>query len=175
MLGEIKILDRRFVPAGQLVVEQGNIGNRAFMIESGRVEVFMRNKKGKLVKIAEAGKGAIIGEMALIDGGERSASIRTIEDSVLIAISSKDIEESIGDPEGVFKKMLKTMVQRLKETNAQLVAQKSELQEIEEAARMTVNHIGMHIPENKQQAFKRDVLPLLDKLKNTLRKYDHIS
>lgn len=175
MAKEIKILDRRFVPAGQLVIEQGALGNRAFLIERGRVEVFMRDKRGQTVKIGEAGPGSIVGEMALIDGGERSASIRTIEDSVLVAISQKDIEESMGDPDGVFTKMLQVMVERLKETNAQLVQQKAALAEIEEAAQLTVRNIGIHIPENKQKAFKRDVVPLLDKLKSTLRKYNHIN
>ena len=45
--------------------------------------------------------------------------------------------------------------------------------EIEEAAQLTVKNISHHIPENKQRAFKREVVPLLDKLKNTLEKYNH--
>lgn len=171
MSRDIKILDRRFVPAGQLVIEQGCIGNRAFIIESGRVEVFMRDKKGRIVKIADVGAGGIIGEMALIDGSERSASIRTIEDSVLVAISAKDMQDSIGQKDGIFSQMLKVMAERLKDTNAQLLRQKTELAEIEEAAQLTVKNIALHIPDNKQKAFRHEVVPLLDRLKHTLEKY----
>lgn len=175
MSKQVKILDRRYVPAGELVIEQGCIGNRAFLIESGKVEVFMKDKKGRVIKIADVGAGGIIGEMALIDGGERSASIRTLEDSVLVTISSKDLEESIGQKDGLFQKMMKLMASRLKDTNAQLLRQKSELAEIEEAAQLTVNNIAAHIPENKQKAFKKEVVPLLDKLKGTLEKYNHLN
>jgi CRP-like cAMP-binding protein len=169
-----KILDRRFVPSGQLVIEQGCIGNRAFMIEKGRVEVFMRDRQGRNVRIAEVAEGGIIGEMALLDGGARSASIRTLEDSVLVAISSQDVEESMGEKDGLFQKMMRVMIDRLKETNTRLILQNMALAELEEQAHATVHNVGLHIPDNKQAAFKREMLPLLDKLKSTLTKYQHI-
>lgn len=174
MAKKVKILDRRFVPAGELVIEQGNIGNRAFLIESGRVEVFMKDEKGRTVKIAEAGAGGIVGEMALITGAQRSASIRTLEDSVLITISSKDIEETIGQPDGLFQHVMKLMAERLRDTNAKLLAQHKELSEIEETAQMTVKNIAFHVPENKQAAFRKEMVPLLDRLKDTLQKYNDV-
>jgi CRP/FNR family transcriptional regulator, cyclic AMP receptor protein len=169
---KVKILDRRFVPAGEIVIEQGNIGNRAFLIESGRVEIYMRDAKDRTVKIAEAGPGAIIGEMALITGGRRSASIRTLEDAVLIVISARDIEESVGQPNGLFQHVMKLMAERLRDTNAKLVQQNLELAEIEEATHMTVKNIAFHVPNEKQEAFKKELVPLLDRLKNTLEKYN---
>ncbi|MDD9899922.1 MAG: cyclic nucleotide-binding domain-containing protein [Alphaproteobacteria bacterium] len=169
-----KVLNRRFVPAGQLVIEQGCIGNRAFLIEQGKVEVFVRDKSGRNVKIAEVAEGSIIGEMALIDGGMRSASIRTMEDCVLVAISAEDIKETIGQKDGLFSKMMQIMVERLKETNAKLMQQNLALSEIEEQAQMTVKNVALHIPEGKQAAFKKEMLPLLDNLKTTLNKYNRL-
>ncbi|MDE1153922.1 MAG: cyclic nucleotide-binding domain-containing protein [Micavibrio sp.] len=171
MSRKVKILDRRFIPAGDIVIEQGNIGNRAFIIESGRVEVFMRDDRGRNVKIAEAGPGEIIGEMAVITGNARSASIRTLENSVLITISAKDIQETMGQPGGLFQHVMRLMAERLRDTNAKLLEQHRELADIEEAAHMTVHNIGLHIPSTKQAAFKRELVPLLDRLKNTLQKY----
>lgn len=172
MSKKVKILDRRFVPSGELVIEQGNIGNRAFLIESGKVEIFMRDEKGRTVKIAEAGAGAIIGEMALITGAQRSASIRTIQDSVLITISAKDIEDTVGQPGGLFQHVMKLMAERLRDTNAKLMARHNELAEIEEAAHMTIKNVAFHVPENKQAQFKKEMVPLLDRLKSTLEKYN---
>jgi CRP-like cAMP-binding protein len=169
---KVKILDRRFVPAGEIVIEQGNIGNRAFLIESGRVEIYMRDAKDRTVKIAEAGPGAIIGEMALLTGARRSASIKTLEDAVLIVISSKDIEESIGQPNGLFQHVMKLMAERLRDTNEKLVQQNLELAELHETAHMTVKNVSLHVPDEKQEQFKRELVPLLDRLKNTLEKYN---
>lgn len=174
MIKRPKILDRRFVPAGTLIIEQGNIGSRAFLIESGKVEILKRDKKGRTVKIAEAGAGSIIGEMALIDGSERSASVKTLEESILIAISMKDIEESIGDPDGVFQKLMKVMVDRLKEMNDRMIRQNLELAELQEAAESTVENISFHIPEQQQTEFKKEMVPLLERLKETLSKYNHL-
>ncbi|MBI1214193.1 MAG: cyclic nucleotide-binding domain-containing protein [Alphaproteobacteria bacterium] len=171
MRKKVKILDRRFIPAGEMVIQQGHIGNRAFLIESGKVEVFMRDDHGRTVKIAEAGPGAIVGEMALITGAVRSASIRTLENTVLITISSKDIEETIGQPNGLFQHVMKLMAERLRDTNALLMRQRAELAEIEEEAKITVKNVSMHIPEGKQTAFREEVVPLLSRLKNTLQKY----
>jgi CRP-like cAMP-binding protein len=170
----VKILDRRFVPAGEIVIQQGCIGNRAFLIEKGKVEVFMLDRQGRTVRIAEVGEGSIIGEMAMLDGGVRSASIRTTEDSVLVAISAEDIESSIGEKDGLYKKMMKIMVDRLKDTNARMIAQNVELAELEEQAQLTVKNITLQIPDEKQTAFKKELVPLLDKLKSTLTKYQHI-
>jgi CRP-like cAMP-binding protein len=174
MQKDTKVLDRRFVPAGQLVIEQGCIGNRAFLIEQGKVEVFMRDKQGHTIKIAEVGPGSIIGEMALIDGGTRSASIRTLEDSILVAVSAQDIKGSIGQKDGLFERMMRLMVERLKDTNARLIQQNMELAELEAEAHNTVHNIALQIPEDKQVAFKKDMLPLLARLKETLGRYNHL-
>jgi CRP-like cAMP-binding protein len=169
-----KIIDRRFVPAGQLVIEQGCIGNRAFLIERGKVEVFMRDRMGHTVKIAEVGAGSIIGEMALLDGGVRTASIRTLEDSTLIAISPQEIEESAGQPGGILQKMMKVMAERLKDTNDRLIRQNMELSDLHAVAHASVHNASTRIPEDRQDDFKRSMLPLLDKLRTTLERHQHV-
>lgn len=172
MVKKVKILDRRFYPAGEIVIEQGNIGNRAFLIESGRVEIFMRDDSGHTVKIAEAGPGAIIGEMAMLTGARRSASIKTLENAVLIVISQRDIEDSIGQPNGLFQHVMKVMAERLRDTNSKLMRQNMELKEIEEAAQLSMKNVSYHVPDDKQDAFRREMVPLLDRLKVTLQKYN---
>jgi len=174
MTKENKILDRRFVPAHQTIIQQGTLGNRAYYIESGRVEIFMHDKKGRDIKIAEAVAGAIIGEMALFSDGVRSASIRTLEDSVLIGISCGDLERSWQNTDDLSQKILSLLVKRLRETNDKLIHNNMELADLEAAANLTVQNISMQIPQEEQTAFKQEVLPLLDRLKSTLEKYQRI-
>lgn len=174
MAKDIRILDRRFIPAGQTVIEKGSLGNRAFILESGRVEVFMHDRKGRHVKIAEIGAGSIIGEMALLEKGERSASVRTIEDTVLIGVTEKDMQESIGDPDGLFAKMMRLMVERLRDTNAKLLQQNMELADLEESAKMTINNLTFQMPPGKQEAFKKEIMPLLGRLRMTLERYSSL-
>jgi len=159
MVRKARILDRRYVRAGTLVMEQGNVGNRAFIIESGRVEIFMTDSKGRSILIGEAGPGEIIGESAIITGGQRSASIRTLENCVMIVVSAQDLEETMGQPGGLFMHVLKLMAERLEETNSRLLKQYNDMAEVEEEA--------------QRHAAKPEMRPVLEKLKSALHKSGH--
>lgn len=111
----IKILDRSCVPAGALIIEQGAPGNRAYVIESGRVEVFVKNTAGETVKITELGPGALIGEIALVDDGHRSASVRALEATTLVSISSHDFHLAMKKSVSLRKRMMNTMAERVQE------------------------------------------------------------
>jgi hypothetical protein len=60
---------------GQIIIRQGEAGDCAYFIQSGKVEV-LRRKDGKEVMLNTLGKGDFFGEMALLSGHQRSASVR---------------------------------------------------------------------------------------------------
>jgi CRP-like cAMP-binding protein len=67
-------LFERFEP-GQMIVRQGEAGDCAYFIQSGEVEILQHNN-GKDVRLNVLGKGDYFGEMALLSGQQRSASVR---------------------------------------------------------------------------------------------------
>jgi len=84
---------KEFVQAGALILKQGMIGHDAYVIESGKIEVSMRDSDGVGIFLAELGPGEIIGEMAAMFGGRRCASARACGDSVLSIIPGREIRE----------------------------------------------------------------------------------
>src|SRR3972149_3669437 len=90
-----KILDRQCIPAGTIIIEQGAEGGRAFVIESGKGEVFTKNADDEEIIVAELGPGALIGEIALLDNGRRTASVRTLEPTTLITVSGHDFHKAM--------------------------------------------------------------------------------
>jgi CRP-like cAMP-binding protein len=116
-----KILDRKFFPAGTLVIRQGTLSTNAFLIESGKVEVFASAADGHEVKIAELGPQSIIGEMAALTNEPRSASVRTIEDTILIALTAQEIKDSARKASGVFQHLMTLATDRMKETRQKLM------------------------------------------------------
>jgi len=72
------------VPAGDTVVEQGDLGDRYFVIESGEVEVV-----GDGRQIATLGPGQGFGEIALLQRGRRTATVRAISGLRLQALRSE--------------------------------------------------------------------------------------
>lgn len=168
--GQTKVFDRRFYPKGQIIIREGDYGNRAYYIEKGKLEVYTTDKKGREIVLAYIGQGQIVGEMALITNEARTASVRVAEDSTLISISH-DIQKAIEQMDDMFKVLLETMASRVRNTNKTVATQRGVLADLEETTRATVGRIAQSIDPRKQEAFKRDVLPLLDELRQTLMKY----
>src|SRR5205809_843152 len=61
---------RKRVPAGRILVEEGDPGGQLFLITQGEFRAFSCNEAGREITFGTAGPGEVIGEMAL-DGGPR--------------------------------------------------------------------------------------------------------
>ncbi|MFH1158271.1 MAG: cyclic nucleotide-binding domain-containing protein [Pseudomonadota bacterium] len=170
MRRKIKILDRKFVPAGTLIIEQGTAGNRAFYIESGEVEVFIHDGE-KAVPVAHLGPESLIGEMAVLTDGHRSASVRTVKDSILIAIPAHDLQETMRASDGMYRRIMNMLHDRMEDTRAKLVKKEENPDVTEKPARLTVKNIGLHISDAEQPRFRKEITPLLNDIKSTLEKY----
>lgn len=76
--GEAPIRPRVY-PAGTWIIREGEAGDEAFIIDSGRCEV-VQDRNGDLVHLREMGPGELFGELALFEEGVRTASVRALED-----------------------------------------------------------------------------------------------
>jgi CRP-like cAMP-binding protein len=63
-----------FAP-GDILVAEGGPGDSLFVLASGSVKAFVRNPKGNYVKVNELGEGAFFGEIAVLTGKPRTATI----------------------------------------------------------------------------------------------------
>lgn len=78
-LGELLRLAKPFVrEAGETLFQEGDPADGMYVIERGEVAVSTSGRSGERVRLAELGNGAVIGELALIDGATRSASVETV-------------------------------------------------------------------------------------------------
>lgn len=78
--------------SGEVLFEQGDQSEAMYVLASGRLEVRAETELGDEVDLAELGPGEIVGEMSLIEGGERSASVRAVESSRLFELRRRDFE-----------------------------------------------------------------------------------
>ena len=76
----------RHYGAGQYVFYQGDPGHALYVIVHGRVQVVLTSDDGGTVILAVLGSGEVFGELALIDGGPRSASVLVAEDAELLTV-----------------------------------------------------------------------------------------
>jgi CRP/FNR family transcriptional regulator, cyclic AMP receptor protein len=73
-------------PAGGVIVREGERGDRAYFVRTGRVRVV----KEPAVQLAEFGPGDFFGEMSLVESAVRSASVIAIEPTRVSALRGMD-------------------------------------------------------------------------------------
>lgn len=80
------------VQAGERLVTQGEHPEFFYVIQSGRVKVFRETADGIRTDLTELGGGAYFGEVALITGQPRTASVEAMEESTLIKVSKEEFD-----------------------------------------------------------------------------------
>ena len=68
------------VAAGRMVFDYGDPGDALFIVRSGEVEVFFKDDTGQKIVLETGKAGYMFGELSLLDGGPRTASVLVIED-----------------------------------------------------------------------------------------------
>ena len=79
--------------AGEAIVREGDKGDSLFIIRSGLVEVVGTNSEGKQVHIRDLGRPAFFGEMALMTGEPRTATVRARSDAELLELDHDGFSE----------------------------------------------------------------------------------
>jgi anion transporter len=88
-------LEEKVLNAGTTVVSQGDKGDSFYIIQSGAVEVVLESGGGRRETIAVLGPQDCFGEMALLSGEPRSATIITIKDTTVWRLSREAWNELI--------------------------------------------------------------------------------
>jgi CRP-like cAMP-binding protein len=112
------LIERRF-PKNATVVEEGLPGDYMYVIRQGRAKVTKSSEDGreKIMNFLEA--GAFFGDMALLGDETRSASVKTLEDSVLLALSRRDFIDLLRQSPDLSLAVIAELANRLRETNEQ--------------------------------------------------------
>ncbi len=109
---------RHIEPLAELFRE-GEAGDTAYIVESGRVEISLL-REGRKVVVAELGPGSLVGEMALIGAGTRSATATALEETRVATIHRDQLDAALGDADPVIKLFLHVLLERFNEANARL-------------------------------------------------------
>ncbi|MCY1035412.1 cyclic nucleotide-binding domain-containing protein [Corallococcus sp. BB11-1] len=90
----------RYLQAGQVVVREGDPGHSMFVVLEGRVAVLRGNDGAANTEVGRLGAGEFFGELALLTGTKRTATVVTVEDVVLLELTQAGVRE-LGKDYGV--------------------------------------------------------------------------
>jgi CRP/FNR family transcriptional regulator, cyclic AMP receptor protein len=113
---------RRF-EAGEVVFKEGDEGSTCYVVRSGRARAVREHPDGRSITLAHFGPGDIFGEMAMLDGERRSATVESIEGTEAIAILSGDMHRLLREYPDISVKLIAALGRRLRETNDRLARQ----------------------------------------------------
>ncbi|WP_425405379.1 cyclic nucleotide-binding domain-containing protein [Hwanghaeella sp.] len=108
------ILNRRSFKAGSFVFREGDKGNHAYVVQSGRVAIEKTGKDGKAITLGTLQTGAIFGEMALVDNSTRMAAARAEEPTVLITIPKEVVQKKLERADPVVRMLILMMIRMIR-------------------------------------------------------------
>ncbi len=116
-LGEVSVLSERLgsmeILKNDIVFNDGDAGEFVCFIVDGELEVLKESTDGKVNSLATLNNGQAFGEMALVDGLPRSATIRATRKSTLRVLSRKEFDALLNDYPQIGIKILKHLAHGL--------------------------------------------------------------
>lgn len=103
-----------------LIIGEGDRSSCAYIINSGKVKIFLSDEHGKEIILSELKPGEYFGEMSLIDQEERSAAAMTMEDTELTVISQKNFRECLRSYPEIAERIMLGLVTNLREANKKI-------------------------------------------------------
>jgi EAL domain-containing protein (putative c-di-GMP-specific phosphodiesterase class I)/CRP-like cAMP-binding protein len=152
-----KVLETVSFQTGECIFREGDAGARAYIIESGRVEVSVR-RHGRALVVAELGEGELLGEMALLDGLNRSATARAVDDTVLIVLNRLLVEEKLENAEPMLNLFLRAVLERFRSTRTLILP--------EDRALAGLAAMGVGMPAPRGAAYQRESELVMERLKS---------
>src|SRR4030095_9470486 len=117
----------------------GDQGDAMYLIQSGRVQISIRDEDKNEVVLAELAQGDFFGEMSIIDGRQRSADASVIEDATLSVLSRDAFLSFVRANPDIALKMLAALSERLRHTDNLLRSRVSRNVNEEAEARQTLS------------------------------------
>jgi CRP/FNR family transcriptional regulator, cyclic AMP receptor protein len=114
---ELKLVASLTVPSeimrGKTLTFEGRSAGIAFIVVAGRAEVLIHGQR-----VASVGPGETVGELSLIDGGSRSATVRALTDMEVLTLDGRSFRKLLTRAPSVERKLLQGMASRLRDVDA---------------------------------------------------------
>ena len=112
-------------PKGEEMMGQGDAGNKLFIILSGFARTSMIASNGREIVLDYAEAGHVVGEIAFLDGGERTASVNALDDLTALILSRTAFDEIVKNHQGLALRLLQSMARRLRQANSIIEADRA--------------------------------------------------
>ncbi len=104
------------LPGGTTVFRQGDLGGSVYVIRAGKVRV-LKDSAGRQRMVTTLGPGDFFGEMAVVTGRPRSATVEVVEDAELLKVPAGKLQEMVAGNGEVAIRLIQHLAERLEHAN----------------------------------------------------------
>jgi NTE family protein/lysophospholipid hydrolase len=115
------------VKAGERLIHQGERGDRLFLILSGELQVVDDRDRDRPIRLAQEGPGEVVGEISLLTGEVRTASVCASKDSELLSLSRAALDDLARESSEHYDELVEAMQLRAEKSRMQLVVRRTSL------------------------------------------------
>ena len=113
----------RSFPGGTRVFHEGDQSDACYIVRSGNFRVTREHSDGRAITLANLGPGDIFGELAMLDGEVRSASVEALGDGELLALPAIDVRSLLSRNPEITVKLVAALTRRLRMANERIARQ----------------------------------------------------
>jgi len=113
--------ERRYHPRGSALVAQGQRGGDVLVVVRGRAAIECDAPNGRRIIVAVCQPGSVVGEVAALDGGRVSATVRALETVETISISGARFRRLVREHPAVADVVLRSLCTRLRDADRRVV------------------------------------------------------
>ena len=113
----------RSFPKGVRVFHEGDQSDACYIVRAGDLRVTREHPDGRAIALATLGAGDIFGELAMLDGEARSASVESLTDCELLALPAADMRRLLAGAPETTVKLVVALTRRLREANERIARQ----------------------------------------------------
>ena len=111
-------LGRRAFAKGMIIFHKGGTGQTLYIIESGKVRIFILSESGQEISVNVYGPGDVFGELALLDGLPRSAGAVAMEQTVTLTLHREDFLRHLESCPGMASSIMEVLSARVRYTTS---------------------------------------------------------
>src|SRR6476469_9905683 len=113
----------RTFPASTRVFHEGDHSDACYIVRTGSFRVTREHSDGRAITLATLGPGDIFGELAMLDGEVRSASVEALVDGELLALPAGEVRALLARHPEISVKLVAALVRRLRAANERISRQ----------------------------------------------------
>ena len=150
-MSERRLWNKKLFREGEVVFREDDLGNSAFLVEYGAVEV-SKTVDGEKVSLATLRQGEMFGEMALIDDSPRMASAQALENTSVVVIPRAVFETKLGATDRFVNGLVHVLAANLRNVHQSYMRRARSVDDYLDAIDFFINSLRRYLESDDTEA-----------------------